>query len=138
MSFIEILPSRNRSSVFMGDKVKASIIQKSSKQVILRLSIGYKWLKQLGISPEKDTIIFMIDDAEPLLWGVKKAVDSQGWKLVTQSNKRDPAYYYIQITWKHPIPEVLNSGPRFIPHVDIYEGYLRLGLPGLQAKEFQL
>lgn len=129
MTFKEILPSRVRSNVYMGDKVKIGFpILQGRQQLVIVFGRGVA--DKIGVSGG-DKVRLFVEESNPLIWQLKKGGLSSGWKLVDINKKKSgEPVYKLQLAWNQAIPKGFEDKKnRFVKH-DVYDSGIRIYIPG--------
>jgi len=138
MNFKEIVPTRVRSGIYMGDKVKIGfpIIQQRQQLVIF---FGRDVAEKIGVVDGSKLKLF-IEESNPLIWLLKKGDESRGWKIVDLKKTKSKAepLYKMQLAWNQPVPQGFEDKEyKFVTH-DVYDSGIRLYLPKADKIEKEL
>lgn len=137
MSFVKLMPGSLRSKVPTRDKIRIQFKKFQGKMNAVLL-IGTDIAKRVGFTKD-DVIGISIHEDDNLVWLLQK--DPIGWKLsdINHSTKtKSLPLYRLQLAWKGQVPEKLEDGVLKFASWDIFEGGLRIFLPGAKNESKML
>lgn len=125
MGFREILPSRSNSSFNTSDAVRVSFPKMiSTGKSNMSMYIGINIAKKLDFK-DGDKISFSVDEDDPKIWLLKKALNNVGYKLRGSKQNKTLTNLRLQMIWRQYVPEAQETPVRDVKY-DMYAGGLRV------------
>lgn len=125
MAFREIRPQRNSSSLNTVNTVRISFPKvKATGKHNLNIYIGMNVAHKLGLK-DGDKISFSVDEDNPRIWLIKKAINDVGYKLIDSKKNKDSTNLRLQLTWNEYTPDPQETAVREVKH-DMHDGGLRI------------
>ena len=134
--FVELEPTRARSSVYMGDKVKISF-GKINGMENLSIYFGKDIAIRAGIKTG-DYLQLFENEANPFVWLLKKAIPGKGRKVsdIRKTKAGSEPLFRYQSRWSKPVPAGITH--TIYVNNDLYDGGVRIFLPGSSPEDRML